>query len=167
MRSAVGGETSTLATGTAVTVTSAVPVLPSLVAVIVAAPMATAVMRPAEETVATLVLFDENVIGRPESTLPWSSVTWAVSCFVDPTSTLTCVGERITAPTGLGFTVSADVPVFPSDAAVIVTAPGDTPVTSPVDVTVALRASLDDHVIARPVSVPPCASLAVAVSCSV
>ena len=60
-----------------------------------------------------------------------------------------------------------DVPVFPSAEAVIVTDPGDTPVTRPVDDTVAVLALLDDHEIARPVSTPSWASFGVAVNCRV
>src|SRR5687767_6281152 len=73
----------------------------------------------------------------------------------------------MTAPTGLGLTVSADVPVFPSTAAAIVTVPGPTPVTNPVDDTVAREASLVDQATGRPARVPPWASLGTAVSCSV
>jgi hypothetical protein len=64
------GDTSTVATGTAVTVTSAVPVFPSLVAVIFAVPSESAVTTPVPETVATLGLSVENVIGRPVRTFP-------------------------------------------------------------------------------------------------
>ena len=62
------GETSTTATGSGAIVTTAVPVAPSLVAVIVAAPVETPVTRPLAETVATCVLFDENETDCPIST---------------------------------------------------------------------------------------------------
>src|SRR5688572_14568370 len=80
---------------------------------------------------------------------------------------LTCAGDRITAPTGFGLTVTADVPDRPSDVAVMVTGPGATPVTRPVDDTVAFAASLVDQATARPVSVAPAPSFVVAVSCNV
>jgi len=75
VREELDGLISTVATGMVVTVTSAVPVFPSLVAVIVADPTATPVTKPVDETVATAGLFVEYVIGRPLSTLPWASVT--------------------------------------------------------------------------------------------
>src|SRR2546422_8095146 len=52
----VAGLTATEATGTVDTVTAAVPLWPSLVAVIVAAPTATPVTSPLAETVATALL---------------------------------------------------------------------------------------------------------------
>src|SRR5688500_13740001 len=73
----------------------------------------------------------------------------------------------MTAPTGLGLTVTTDVPDLPSDDAVIVTVPAVIPVTRPVDDTVARDASLVAQLIARPVKVPPCASFTIAVSCDV
>jgi hypothetical protein len=59
------GVTETDATGWGVTVTSVVPVLPSLVAVIVAVPVETPVTTPLEETLATCALLDVNATGRP------------------------------------------------------------------------------------------------------
>jgi hypothetical protein len=64
------GTTATLATGIGVTVTVAVPDLPSLTAVIVDVPGATPVTRPLLETVATPGAPDVYVIGRPFSTFP-------------------------------------------------------------------------------------------------
>jgi len=59
---AVGGETLTVPTGTGVTVTVAVPLFPSAVAVIVAVPVVPDVTTPVEETVATLALLELHVI---------------------------------------------------------------------------------------------------------
>ena len=56
---AVDGETSTTATGSRATVTLAVPVAPSLVAVIVTLPAEMPVTSPALETLATCALLDE------------------------------------------------------------------------------------------------------------
>jgi hypothetical protein len=105
-----------------VTVIVAVPVLPSLVAVIVALPGATPVTSPLDDTVAMAGALDVKEIGRPVSAFPWSSVTCAPSCTVCPTVTLACPGEMMTALTGFGLTVMAAVPVFPSLVAVIVVA---------------------------------------------
>ena len=69
------GDTLTLPTGTAVTVTEAVPDLPSLVAVIVADPTATPVTRPVLETVAAAVLLELHTTTRSVTTVPFKSFT--------------------------------------------------------------------------------------------
>jgi hypothetical protein len=78
------GDTVTLPTGTAVTVTEAVPDLPSLVAVIVADPAATPVTRPVLETVAAAVLLELHVTTRFVTTVPFRSFTVTESCVVLP-----------------------------------------------------------------------------------
>src|SRR5258708_25275372 len=61
-------------------------------------------------------------------------------------------GVTSTDATGIGTTVTADVPLFPSDVAVIVTGPpAILPLTRPFASTVAIVASLVCHVTARPV----------------
>jgi len=64
----------TEATGTLDTVTAAVPLCPSLVAVIVAAPTATPVTSPEADTVAIAVFELAQAITRPLSTLPAASL---------------------------------------------------------------------------------------------
>src|SRR5438552_14655130 len=81
---AVLGLTVTDATGTVLTVIVAVPLCPSLVAVIVAAPAATPVTCPLPLTVATAVLPLGQVIVRPESELPFASFGAAASCTAWP-----------------------------------------------------------------------------------
>ena len=66
----------------AVTVMLEVPVLPSLVAVIVAEPDVTPDTSPAPLTVVTDVLLLDHVTVRPESVLPFASLGVAVSCTV-------------------------------------------------------------------------------------
>src|SRR5207302_1438133 len=66
----------------AVTVMAAVPLCPSLVAVIVAAPVATAVTSPLPFTIATAVLLLAQVTARPLSGVPFASFGVAVSCAV-------------------------------------------------------------------------------------
>jgi hypothetical protein len=73
------GETITEATGTRATASCALPLRPSLVAVIVTFPAATPRTRPLEETVATPVSLDVHVTRRPVSGFPASSRTVAVS----------------------------------------------------------------------------------------
>src|SRR2546421_12475299 len=72
-------------TGTLITVMVAVPLFPSLVAVIVAVPAAFAVTKPVPLTVAIAVSLDDHVTARPESGLPLASFGVAVSCTVCPT----------------------------------------------------------------------------------
>jgi hypothetical protein len=163
----VAGETLTDATGTAETVTLAVPLFPSLVAVIVAEPAATPVTTPLDETVAIPVLELDHVTVRPVSTLLFASRAVAVSCTVWPTVTLGAAGETLTDATGTGVTVTLAVPFFPSLVAVIVAEPTATPVTTPLGETVAMPVLELDHVTARPVSTLLFASYAVAVSCTV
>jgi hypothetical protein len=64
-------------------------------------------------------------------------------------------------------TVIVDVPLFPSDVAVIVTCPGVAPgvrVTVPVPPTLARKTLLEDQSTVRPVKTFPAASFSVAVS---
>src|SRR5439155_25287539 len=77
---AEGGVTSTDATGTFVTVIDDVPLLPSLVAVIVADPGVTPETSPLLLTVATAVLELDHVTIRPESGFPPASLGVPVSC---------------------------------------------------------------------------------------
>ena len=64
-------------------------------------------------------------------------------------------------------TVTADVPLLPSDVAVMVAEPAATPVTSPLPFTVATAVLLLDQVTTRPDNGLPFASFGVAVSCTV
>jgi hypothetical protein len=108
------GVTVTDATGTTVTVTVAVPLFPSLVAVIVAEPAAFAVTSPAALTVATVVVLLAHVIVRPVSTFPAESFVVTDSCAVWPRTRLFDAGLTVTEATGTGggvvvVTVTAEV----------------------------------------------------------
>src|SRR6266550_2541696 len=164
---AVAGVTVTDATGTGVTVMAAVPLCPSLVAVIVAEPATLVVTSPLLLTVATVVLFEAHVTVRPVKTLPFASLRVAVSCTVWPAGTLAEGGVTVTEATGAPATVMLAVPLWPSLVAVMVTDPAVTPVTSPLPLTVAMLLLLDDQLMARPVNGLPLASRGVAVSCTV
>jgi hypothetical protein len=76
------GLTATDATGATVTAIVAVPLFPSLVAVIVAEPAAFAVTDPVALTVAMVVLLLAHAIVRPVSTLPAESFVVTDSCAV-------------------------------------------------------------------------------------
>ena len=150
-----------------VTVMLAVPLLPSLVAVMVAEPAVTPVTRPVALTVATAVLLLPHVTTRPVSVLPAESLVTADSCLVPPIAMLAAAGPTVTEATGTIMTLMVAVPLLPSLVAVIVTEPTVTPVTKPVPLTVATARLLLAHVTARPVSVLPAASLVTAESCLV
>src|SRR6184192_4171030 len=160
-RPTAAGVTATDATGAAVTLISAVPLWPSLVAVIVAEPAATLVTSPLAFTVATAGVLLAHVTTRPDSGLPLTSLGVAASCTVWPACIVAAPG------TGAGLTVITAAPLFPSDAAVIVAEPGATPVTSPLAFTFATDRLLLDQPIARPDSGLPFASLGVAANCTV
>ena len=102
-RLAAGGVTATVATGTWVTVMVEAPVLPSLVAVMVAEPAATPVTRPVLPfTVDAEVLELVHVIVRPVRMLPFASFKVAVSWSVCPTVRLPEAGLTVTDDTGTG-----------------------------------------------------------------
>src|SRR2546426_768750 len=177
---AVAGVTTTDATGAGVTVTAAVPLFPSTVALVVSGPPAafpgTAPGPPASfpvarafgSTVATVASAVWQVTTRPASGLPFASCGVAVSCSVASTTILPVGGVTSTDATGMGVTVTADAPLFPSLVAVMVTGPPTVfPVTRPFASTVATVASAVCQVTTRPVSGLPFASFGAAVSCRV
>jgi hypothetical protein len=121
---AVAGLTVTEATGTPLTVTAAVPVLPSLVAAIVAPPVATPVTTPLAFTVATEVLALAQLTDRPIKGAPVESAGVAESCVVCPISTLAVAGFTTTLATGTGLTVTCAALEKVADWAVTVYLPG-------------------------------------------
>ena len=155
--------------GGVLTVIAAVPLLPSDVAVMVAEPVATPLTSPLELTVATEELLLPQVMVRPVSVLPPASFGVAVSCSVWLTNTVADGGLTLTVATGTvtAVTVTADVPLLPSEVAVMVAEPAATPRTSPPVLTVATEGVPLVHVIVRPVSALPPASFGVAVNWTV
>src|SRR2546422_5332838 len=150
---------------------AAVPLFPSLVAVMNALPAAWPVTSPLPLRVAIDVLLLTPVTPRPVSVLPAASLVTAESCWVPPTAMVAPVGVTGTEATGTGVTGTAEVALFPSLVAVIVAVPAATPVTTPtvtcpLAVTVAIAALLVDHVTTRPLNGLPLASRGVAVSCT-
>ena len=136
-RLAIDGVTVTVATGAGVTVRAALPVFPSLVAMMLAVPGLTAVTSPVDETVAIPVLSELQVMTRPVKGWPLESSVVAVACEV-PTAVIEFgLRETVTEATGAGVTVISEVLVFPSLVAVIVVLPAPTAVTSPFPSTVA------------------------------
>jgi len=153
---------------TTVTVMFVDPDCPSELAVIVAVPAPTPVTSPVVgETVAILALLVAQVTARPVSTFPAPSRVTAVAWVVCPAWIVDAVAVTVTEATGGGITSTSRVPVFPSTVAEIVADPAETPVTSPLLLTVAIDGGDDVHVTVRPVSAVPAASRGVAVSCAV
>jgi hypothetical protein len=116
------GATVTVATGAGngVTEIAAVPDFPSLVAVIVAVPVATAVTSPFASTVADAVLLEAHVIVRPVRTLLLESVVDAVSCCVVPVTMLADKGSTVTLATAAG---AAGTSVPPSQSSTVTVLP--------------------------------------------
>ena len=159
--------TATVATGmvAAAMVSAAVPLLPSLVAVIVAAPPPAARTSPVMlSTVATAGALDVQRTWRPVSAAPAESRVSAASRSVSPVRRLAVAGVTSTLDTGTSCTASVVVAVFPSAAAVMVALPAATPVTTPFASTRAMLSADDVQVTARPLSVLPAASLGAATS---
>ena len=150
-------------TGALETTTVVPPPLPSLVAVIVAVPGDTPVMRPADDTVAIALLLEPHVTTRPVTTAPVASLTVTVGVVVCPTTMLIFVGANVTVPTGTGVTVTTDEPVFPSLVAVMVAVPTATALTEPVEDTVAVAELLELQLTTRSVTTVPFASFTVTV----
>src|SRR6266566_6793414 len=161
---ALEGVTVTEATGTTVTVIAARPFFPSLVAVIVAAPAASAVTRPLAETVATPGALLDHVTVRPINTLPAESFVVTLSCTLAPTRTAADAGATVTEATGPTVTDTVAVPLFPSLVAVIVAAPAAMAETRPLAETLAMPGALLDHVTTRPLKRLFAESLVVAAS---
>jgi hypothetical protein len=145
----------------------ALPVLPSLVAVIFTDPAATAVITPVEgSTLATAVLSELHAMERPINSRPLASrvvpVAWAV-----PTAVIEFgVKATVTDATGTCIAVNVALPLLPSLVAVMVADPAATALTSPVlGSTFATERLLELQAITRPVSALPLASRGVAIAC--
>ena len=148
-------------------VIAAVPLATPEVAVMVTDPLATAVTRPADETVATEVLEDDHVTVAPEITDPFSSLTVALNATVSPRDDKELVLGETSTLAATWPTVTEAVPVAEPEVPVIVPLPSATEVTKPADETVATELLEDDHVTAVPVITVPPASFTVAVKLAV
>src|SRR5882762_909135 len=146
---------------------TAVPLLPSLVAVMVAVPPDWPMTRPPPLTEATDVLLLAQVMTRPVSVPPTESLVTAASSWVAPTRIVADAGFTVTVATGTLMTAMVALPVLPSLMAVTVADPAALPVTRPLVLTVATVVLLLDHAMTRPVRVPPAESRVAAESCCV
>jgi len=116
-----GGHTATAATGTTVTLIAALPLAPSLVAVIVVEPGATPLTNPLLETVATAGLSFSHLTARPVTKVPAASLSVTVSCIVCPTGRAPDDGDTSTEATAddVGAVVSLARQLIAAYAAVI------------------------------------------------
>ena len=135
-RVTVVGETITDAAATGRTATSAVPLAPPDVAVIVVLPTPTVVTRPILSTVATVALAERQAMGRAESSAPVASRSSAVSTADSPSCFVDVAGETVTSATARAETVTGTSADLPPLLTAICACPGATEVTSPVWVTV-------------------------------
>jgi hypothetical protein len=111
-------------------------------AVMVAVPAATPVTTPLDETVAIDVALELHKIGSDDE----EGIRVAIIVLVAPTSIESVVGLRV-MPVAL-VTVTLHVAVTPEAAfAVTVAEPAATPVTTPLDETVAIEVELELHMI--------------------
>jgi hypothetical protein len=164
---ALAGSTTTDPTETMATITLAVVLTPSLVAVMTVEPGATAVTTPSLETRATSALPDANVTVRPVRTVPSALFVVGVNAALWPGSSARLPGWSVTDATGTGATVIVAVPVWPPLVAEMLAVPAARPVTIPVVETVATATLLDVHVTTASGTTAPAASFTVAVSAAV
>ena len=96
------GVTRTRATGTGRTVTVAVPLRPSLVALIVVEPVAMPTSSPTSDIVPTAALDELQRTTRPASVAPLAAIVDAENCCDCPTSTVALPAAMTTVATGAG-----------------------------------------------------------------
>src|SRR5690349_249050 len=162
------------------TLITAVPLRPSLVAVIVSTPAPSPVTRPLDVlqvydvvrwTDATPGLLLAHVTGRHGSGPPAESSVVATSCRVPPIGTVAVSGATLTDATGASCCRTANTPSQPGadtppTVAVMVVWPSASAVTSPFAESLATAGTWLDHVTAWPMISAPAVSVATAVSCS-
>jgi hypothetical protein len=148
-------DTLTLATGACVTVSTAVPLRPSLLAVIVVVPGVIAAMPPEASTVAMAVFEDDQMIVRPVSASFDALRSVAVAMVLDPALTDDAARLTVTVATGTGVTVSVADPLRPSLVAVMLVLPSLSAVMAPVPDTDATAGLLELQVTVRPLSEAP------------
>ena len=92
--------------GPGFTVTTAVPLRPSLVAMTVVVPAAIAWTKPEPAIVAFVESLKDHVTARPKSALPVESHSVVLKRVVSPTTILTLPGVTVTVWTGTGVAVT-------------------------------------------------------------
>jgi hypothetical protein len=136
--------------GAAVTDNEALPLVPSLEAVMFVVPAPTAVTSPEPETVATAAEPVLHVTARPVNTLLNASRVVAIACVLPPTIRLFDARATPTDATGAVdatgcVTLTDALPLSEPRVATIEAVPGDIPLTRPADDTVATAELLELH----------------------
>jgi formylmethanofuran dehydrogenase subunit D len=141
------------------------------VAVIVAAPVATAVTKPDDDTVAAAVSEDDHNTSFVKLAIePSEYKPTAANCWVSPAATFATSGDTVTATNTAGNTVITAVPEISDEGSVAVTVatPVATDVTKPFDDTVAVASDDDDQdTVLVKSAVEPSEYTPVAVNCTV
>ena len=133
--------------GPAVTVSDVEPLIPSIVALMVAVPAATPVASPDELMAAAAVDEDDQCTRLVTSSVEWSEKVRGGREWLRRTRGDARVGRgHRDRDQGAGLTVSTVVPLTPCNVAVIVDVPGATPLASPAAVMVATDVALDAQV---------------------
>ena len=130
----------------------------------VAVPGATAVTTPVDVTVATDASLVDQRTTRPTRGLPDASSGCASSCAACPTTSDCEDGFTWTEATGTADTVTDAGALLPSAEAVMSAPPGESAVTRPLALTVAIPGLLLDQVIGRSARALPAPSRASAVN---
>jgi hypothetical protein len=128
--------------------------IPSVLAVMVTDPPATAVTSPMVLTVATFGWDDDQVIVLPEIELPFASATLAVSCIVSPSEIRAAEGVTATVEISCATVTDAVAEVEP-EVTLIIAEPFPTAVTRPVDKTLATDDAEDAQATDAPLMVAP------------
>ena len=154
----------TAATAADWTVTAAVALRPPDAAVMTTTPGATPVTTPVCVTVATPFADELHDTSCPVITLPEASRTVAVRLVDCDGASVTVAGETSTVAGVGASTLTANVAVRPSLAAVIVAPPGARARITPVLLTLATDGALELQVITRSASTCPLAARVTAVT---
>lgn len=155
----------------AVTATDPDPLFPSIVALIVAVPAATAVTTPPADTDAIPVLLDVHVTVRPVSVPPVESLAVAAKVPVPPAVSDRLDGLTDTVATGTRFTTTDTAALLPFTVAVMDAEPAPTALMVALllddeGVTFATDELLVAHVNVAPEITLPAESLRTAVTCA-
>jgi hypothetical protein len=141
----------------AMTVSTSVPLTPSLVAVMVTLPALAPVTRPFASTVATRELLVAHTMLRPVSVVPGWSFKVTVTDSVVPAVNEFDDAESVTVATWGCVTVMVVEPAFPSTVAPTIADPTAIPFTTPLASTVTALVFDEDQVAVRPDSTVPLA----------
>ena len=167
MIDAVEGVTTMLVGVGRVTVSGLSPTVPSLTALIVSAPFATALTTPLELTVASAGFELCHATVCPVRMFPCASLSTADAWVVWPTDSVPVFSDTAMAAAGTSKRLTTAVAFLLCNCAEMITMPLAIAVTSPLLETVASDGEEDDHLTPELLMTRPLASYTVAASCCV